>query len=74
MQLNVQGPLSRELMHRLVGGGTENSPFSNLAFPFRCVKEISVGFAKVLCARITYVGELGFELFIPVEHGGYNVY
>jgi len=70
-QLNVQGPLSRELMHRLVGGAAgdlENSQFSNQAFPFRCVKEIAIGFAKVICARITYVGELGYELFIPTEH------
>jgi 4-methylaminobutanoate oxidase (formaldehyde-forming) len=40
---------------------------SNDKFPFRRVAEIDIGFARVLCARITYVGELGYELYIPTE-------
>jgi 4-methylaminobutanoate oxidase (formaldehyde-forming) len=31
-------------------------------------REIDMGFARVLCVRITYVGELGYELYIPSEH------
>ena len=40
---------------------------SNDAFPFRTAREIDIGFGRVLCTRITYVGELGYELFIPTE-------
>ncbi len=62
-QLNVQGPRSRELLQLLT---TTN--LSNDAFPFRTAREIDIGFAQVLCVRITYVGELGYELHIPSEH------
>jgi glycine cleavage system aminomethyltransferase T/glycine/D-amino acid oxidase-like deaminating enzyme len=61
-QLNLQGPNSRALLQKIT---TED--LSNAAFPFRTVREIDIGFARVLCARITYVGELGYELFIPTE-------
>lgn len=37
-------------------------------FPFRRSAEIDIGFARVLCTRITYVGELGYELMIPQEY------
>ena len=40
---------------------------SNEEFPFRCAREIEIGYAKVLCIRITYLGELGYELYIPSE-------
>jgi 4-methylaminobutanoate oxidase (formaldehyde-forming) len=40
---------------------------SNEAFPFRAAREIDIGFARVLCIRITYLGELGYELYIPAE-------
>ena len=40
---------------------------SNEAFPFRAAREIDIGFARVLCIRITYLGELGYELYIPTE-------
>jgi glycine cleavage system aminomethyltransferase T len=40
---------------------------SNEAFPFRGAAEIDIGFARVLCIRITYLGELGYELYIPTE-------
>ena len=68
LKLNIQGPLSRQLMQRLLSS-TPSEDLSNDGFPFRCIREISIGYARVLCARITYVGELGYELFIPAEHG-----
>jgi glycine cleavage system aminomethyltransferase T len=40
---------------------------SSEAFPFRAAAEIDIGFARVLCIRITYLGELGYELYIPAE-------
>ena len=65
-QLNVQGPKSRALMQALT---TED--LSNAAFPFRAAREIDIGFARVLCVRITYLGELGYELYIPVEQAAH---
>jgi glycine cleavage system aminomethyltransferase T/glycine/D-amino acid oxidase-like deaminating enzyme len=61
-QLNVQGPDSRALLQKLT-----TTDLSNAAFPFRTAREIDIGFARVLCIRITYVGELGYELYIPAE-------
>ncbi|MBA3542499.1 MAG: FAD-dependent oxidoreductase, partial [Deltaproteobacteria bacterium] len=61
-QLNIQGPRSRELMQSLT-----TADLSNDAFPFRCAREIDIGYARVLCIRITYLGELGYELYIPTE-------
>jgi len=61
-QLNVQGPAARALLQKLT-----SVDLSNGAFPFRTAREIDVGFARVLCIRITYVGELGYELYIPAE-------
>jgi heterotetrameric sarcosine oxidase gamma subunit len=62
-QLNLQGPRSRELLARLT-----SVDVSNEAFPFRAVREIDIGYARVLCIRITYLGELGYELYVPAEH------
>ena len=61
-QINVQGPRSRELLSLL-----SNADLSNAAFPYRRAAEIDIGFARVLCIRITYLGELGYELYIPTE-------
>jgi glycine cleavage system aminomethyltransferase T/glycine/D-amino acid oxidase-like deaminating enzyme len=61
-QLNVQGPKSRELLQSIT-----STDLSNEAFPFRTAREIDIGFARLLCNRITYVGELGYELCIPSE-------
>ena len=61
-QINVQGPRSRELLQSLT-----TADLSNQAFPFRTAREIEIGFARVWCARITYVGELGYELFVTSE-------
>jgi glycine cleavage system aminomethyltransferase T len=61
-QLNVQGPKSRQLLQSIT-----SADLSNEAFPFRTAREIDIGFARLLCNRITYVGELGYELCIPSE-------
>jgi len=61
-QLNIQGPRSRELLQSIT-----TADLSNEAFPFRGVKEIDIGLARVICVRITYAGELGYELNIPSE-------
>jgi heterotetrameric sarcosine oxidase gamma subunit len=61
-QINIQGPKSRELMQRVT-----SADLSNVAFPFRAARFIDVGYARFLCVRITYLGELGYELYIPTE-------
>lgn len=61
-QINVQGPRSRELMSRVT-----SADLSNDAFPFRTARAIDIGFARVLTLRITYVGELGYELYVPSD-------
>ena len=61
-QLNVQGPRSRELLATLTP-----ADLSDGAFPFRTARTIDLGYAQVLCIRITYLGELGYELYVPTE-------
>ena len=59
-QINIQGPLSRDLMQSVT-----DTDLSNQAFPFRAAMEIVIDLATALCVRITYLGELGYELYIP---------
>ncbi len=61
-QINVQGPNSRALLQPLT-----STDLNNEAFPFRTARDIDIGLARALCVRITYVGELGYELYIPSE-------
>lgn len=61
-QFNVQGPRSRALLQELTSAGLGNE-----AFPFRTAREIDLGFARAWCLRITYLGELGYELFVPTD-------
>ena len=61
-QINVQGPRSRDLL-----AAVTSADMSNAAFGYRTARYIDIGFARVLCIRITYLGELGYELHIPAE-------
>lgn len=67
-QINIQGPNSRALLQALT-----DADLSNAAFAFRDVRDIDIGLSRVTCARITYVGELGYELYMPSDHA-VNVY
>ncbi|MEI7514353.1 MAG: FAD-dependent oxidoreductase [Betaproteobacteria bacterium] len=60
--LGLMGPRSRELLQRL-----SDADFSNEAFPFGTSQTIDLAYARVRASRITYVGELGWELYVPVE-------
>jgi glycine cleavage system aminomethyltransferase T/glycine/D-amino acid oxidase-like deaminating enzyme len=62
--LNLQGPNSRQLLAVLT-----HADVSNQAFPYMTMQEIDIHYAKVLAFRITYLGELGYELYIPTEFG-----
>lgn len=60
--LSLMGPRSRELLARLT-----RDDVSNVALPFGHFKEIAMKGAIVRATRVTFVGELGFELHVPVE-------
>jgi 4-methylaminobutanoate oxidase (formaldehyde-forming) len=60
--LGVMGPRSRDLLSRLTG-----ADLTTAAFPFGTAREIELGWATVRATRITYVGELGWELYVPTE-------
>lgn len=60
--INVQGPKSRQLL-----SGLTNADMSNQAFPYLTSQEIDMGYALVRALRVTYVGELGWELYVPTE-------
>jgi 4-methylaminobutanoate oxidase (formaldehyde-forming) len=60
--LSLMGPRSRDLMSTLT-----DTNMSNEAFPFGTSQEIYIGYAKVRASRITYVGELGWEIYMPTE-------
>ncbi|MBC8506543.1 MAG: GcvT family protein [Chloroflexi bacterium] len=60
--LNIQGPKSREFLSSIT-----HTDLSNEAFPFLTMQEIDIGYALVKAIRVTYVGELGWELYIPTE-------
>ncbi|MBV8910040.1 MAG: GcvT family protein, partial [Gammaproteobacteria bacterium] len=60
--LGLMGPRSRELLATLT-----DTDLSTRAFPFGTSQVIDLGYARVRASRITYVGELGYELYIPGE-------
>ncbi len=60
--LALMGPHSRELLATLT-----DADLSTAAWPFATSQIIDLGYARVRASRITYVGELGYELYIPTE-------
>ena len=60
--ISIMGPNSRALLQSLT-----SDDLSHEAFPFAHNREIELGYALVRGSRITYVGELGWELYIPTE-------
>ena len=60
--LGVMGPNSRALLQKLTA-----TDLSNAAFPFGASREIEMGYASLRASRISYMGELGWELYVPAE-------
>jgi 4-methylaminobutanoate oxidase (formaldehyde-forming) len=58
----VMGPRSRGLL-----AAVSAADLSDLAFPLRTSQQIGLGYFTVRATRITYVGELGWELYVPTE-------
>ncbi|WP_022729736.1 GcvT family protein [Fodinicurvata sediminis] len=64
--IGLMGPRARDLLQPLT-----TADLSNAAFPFGTSRQIELGSALVQASRITYVGELGWELYIPTEFTGH---
>jgi len=62
--LTIQGPHSRDLLQPLV---TSGHSLEGDAFPFSSAQQLTLGGVDLLCLRLTFVGELGYELHIPVD-------
>jgi 4-methylaminobutanoate oxidase (formaldehyde-forming) len=60
--LSVQGPRSRQLLSRIT-----SADLSNEVFPYFTGKEIDMDYGRGLAFRLSFVGELGWELYVPTE-------
>lgn len=62
-QLNIHGPKARAVLQKVSA-----ADLSHEGFPFMSARHIDVGYFEVLALRVTYVGELGWELHVPTIH------
>src|SRR6266480_1434204 len=62
--LGLWGPRARDVMQAVSA-----DDYSHPGFPFGTCREVEVGGLTVLASRISYVGELGWELYVPMEQG-----
>ncbi len=62
VMLGLMGPKARDLLSTLT-----DADLSNDAFPFATAQQIDFAYARILALRMSYVGELGWELYIPTE-------
>ncbi len=61
--INLSGPLARKVLEKVC-----DDDVSHDGFPFMTAKDIRIGYAPALAYRVTYIGELGWELYIPSEY------
>ena len=64
--INICGPRSRDVLQAVT-----DMDISNSAFPFLAARPLDVGHATAFAVRIGYVGELGYELYIPQEYAAH---
>jgi 4-methylaminobutanoate oxidase (formaldehyde-forming) len=62
--LGLWGPRARDILQRVT-----RDDVSNAAFPYLSSRAMTVGDVPVLALRVTYVGELGWEFYSPMEYG-----
>ena len=62
--LGLWGPAAREILQPLT-----DADLGNEVFPYMRARQLSVGHVPCLAVRVTYVGELGWELYCPTEFG-----
>lgn len=60
--MNIQGPKSRDLIRKIT-----TADVSKEAFPYMTSQKIDLNYALAQVMRVTYEGELGFELYVPAE-------
>ena len=61
--LSLNGPRSRDVLSTV-----SNDPFDNSSFPWLTTRDITVAGVPVRAMRVSYVGELGWELYVPMAH------
>jgi 4-methylaminobutanoate oxidase (formaldehyde-forming) len=61
--LNLCGPRARDVLAALT-----DAPLDNASFPYMSARTLDLAYAPVLALRVTYLGELGYELHVPVEY------
>ena len=64
--LSIAGPKSRELLERLTDADISADTFKFMAF-----KEIELGWAEVMCGRVSFSGDLGYEFWMPASYQRY---
>jgi glycine cleavage system T protein len=62
--IGLWGPAARDILQPLT-----TTPIGNEAFPFMTAQQLAIGSVPCLALRVTYVGELGWELYCPSEFG-----
>jgi len=61
--INLAGPLARKVLEKVT-----DTDVSNESFPFMSARDIRIGCSPAVAYRVTYIGELGWELYIPTEY------
>lgn len=61
--INLAGPLARKVLEKV-----SDSDVSHQGFPFMCARDIRIGHAPVTAFRVTYIGELGWEVYVPMDY------
>ena len=64
--INLAGPLAHQVLEKIT-----DADIGHAGFPFMTARELNIGYAPTLAYRVSYVGELGWELYIPVEYMEY---
>lgn len=62
--IGLWGPRARDVLQRVCADNV-----SNRAFPYFSSKALSIGTAPARALRVSYVGELGWEIYVPTEYG-----
>src|SRR5438270_1608837 len=62
--IGLWGPRARDIL-----ASTTSDDVSNEAFKFGTCRTIEIGTLRVLASRISYVGDLGWEIYVPIEQG-----
>ena len=62
--IGLWGPRARDIL-----AGVTSADVSHVGFPFLSSKTVDVNGVRTLASRISYVGELGWEIYVPIEQG-----